>query len=524
MSKSRKHSPGIVSNKVTELLRRTVHRIQIKEAVKSRFAKLTIFVTLIAVILRFYNYNNRWGLAYDQAQFAIVARYALATFQLPLLGPFSSGGPFQTGGEWYWIVTLGTLLNPFSVMAPWFFITLIAVFCVPLMIYVGKELDDKIFGLVVGILTAISVSQVAQSTNLTNQTPIVIFSIISILCMVKYFKTRKTSYLFFQALVVSSASAVHIQAIALMPLVFFTFIFAGFPWKKMPAIALGLIVPWIPVFIADSQNNFYNTINMFTYFGNSQSQTSFDVLGRRWLTFAGIFVPKSWAYIIGGYPPLGYVAIVGAGIAFLVTFLEGRLKKEWWVLALSTVAMLVIVRYTRAPLFDSFLIFLHPFILLFTAVFITFFIKKVKFIGYGLLALFIVGSIIVGWNQIKNATNFTAQDAKAWEGVLRKKYPNDKFAIYDFALDHKAKSLPLVLYLSTHRKTNDDGRKIGVFVFYDKSKEEYVHHRTIYGQKGGYQMLDLSASSSAELQKAGWAPVNPSYIYNSVEKWFGKKP
>ena len=69
-----------------------------------RIVVATWIIVGIAFVLRFYNYNNRWGLAYDQAHDALVARYALEAGKIPLVGPFSSAGAFQTGGEWYWII------------------------------------------------------------------------------------------------------------------------------------------------------------------------------------------------------------------------------------------------------------------------------------------------------------------------------------------------------------------------------------------------------------------------------------
>ncbi len=53
--------------------------------------RLGIFsIVLFALFLRFCNYESRWGIAHDQASFAITARHAVETHKLPLLGPFSS--------------------------------------------------------------------------------------------------------------------------------------------------------------------------------------------------------------------------------------------------------------------------------------------------------------------------------------------------------------------------------------------------------------------------------------------------
>src|SRR5260221_5008170 len=93
-------------------------------AYSSSLSRSVVIIIAITLLLRFYLYPVRWGLAYDQAHDAIVARYALAHGKIPLLGPFSSAGPFQTGGEWYWFIMLGIGLFPFWIQGPWVLLTL----------------------------------------------------------------------------------------------------------------------------------------------------------------------------------------------------------------------------------------------------------------------------------------------------------------------------------------------------------------------------------------------------------------
>ncbi|MCX8009126.1 MAG: hypothetical protein N3A54_05525, partial [Patescibacteria group bacterium] len=69
------------------------------------------FILMLSCFLRFFRYSDRWGLAYDQAHDALIARHAIASGQMPLVGPFSSAGPFQISGVWYWFIMFGTLLD-----------------------------------------------------------------------------------------------------------------------------------------------------------------------------------------------------------------------------------------------------------------------------------------------------------------------------------------------------------------------------------------------------------------------------
>src|ERR1700690_3767990 len=88
------------------------------------FLGCVFFILVLSIFLRFSRYSDRWGLADDQAHDAVVSRYAVTHQKVPLLGPFSSAGAFQTSGAWYWFIMIGTALYPMSVVSPWVLLTL----------------------------------------------------------------------------------------------------------------------------------------------------------------------------------------------------------------------------------------------------------------------------------------------------------------------------------------------------------------------------------------------------------------
>lgn len=253
-----------------------------------------IALLLFAAILRFYDYAHRFALASDQAGFAIVSHYALETKQLPLLGPFSSAGPFQTGGEWYWYIMVGSVLFPPSIIAPWIFLTLSSVALVFLMVLIGKALISKKFGLLLGGIAAVSTAQVIQSTNLTNQTPMALFSAFAILSFLRFVQTKKHHYLFFLGLSVGVAASIHLQGVALVPFILFAFVFYKvFSIKGILLCILGFFLAWVPVLIVDVQNNFFTTKNMADYYLFNKNPIPYEALGRRWLTFVTDFIPNA---------------------------------------------------------------------------------------------------------------------------------------------------------------------------------------------------------------------------------------
>lgn len=64
---------------------------------KYRVTLLVIVIFIVAAILRFYNFYEGWGVGGDSARDISIAREAIERREIPLIGPFSSAGPFVTG-------------------------------------------------------------------------------------------------------------------------------------------------------------------------------------------------------------------------------------------------------------------------------------------------------------------------------------------------------------------------------------------------------------------------------------------
>jgi hypothetical protein len=482
-----------------------------------KFGLIVSVILLIAVILRFYNYGGRWGLAYDQAHDAILAKYALENHKLPLVGPFSSAGPFQTGGEWYWMIMLATFFYPYAIITPWVFLTILSVLFIYIIIVIGRELINREFGLLAGLLGAFSTAQIAQSTNLTNQTPLAIIAVLAIWTMVRYVKTKKIKYLFSLGFLVSFAVTIHLQGALLFLLPLSLLLFSGKPSvRNILILFVGILLPLLPLLIFDIQNNFVNSHNMIQYYLHDQYKISLDVLGRRWLTYAGVFWPNTWSHVIGGNLAIGYILTIGVLLVTSYAFLKKKIQKEWGILLMSFLLTVIVIRYTRTPLYESYIVFLHPTILLLTGWIVYFAYKIKKVFGIILLIIILAGSLSKDIEHIKGADNYTDFQVKQWEKTLVSKLPSSKFAVYDYTYKTSNKSLPLVLYLNSGRKISDNGLKIGMALATVSGEFKYP---IIVGDETGYQILDLSSSTSAELKNDNWKFINPSSIYKSTEEW-----
>jgi len=487
--------------------------------IEERFHVAVLCILLIATILRFYDYVNRFGLAYDQAHDAIIARFALEHYLIPLVGPFSSAGPFQTGGEWYFFIMTGLLLFPFTAIGPWIFLTLIYVLFVYLMIKIGESFVDKTFGLIAGMLAAVSTAQIAQSTNLTNQGPEAIIALIAIWSAVEWMRKKEAICLFLLGFFVSLGISIHMQAAALLILIPLAIIFRGVKYLKPKSILLlilGLFIPYIPLLMFDIQNGFVNLSGMVQYFFYDQYKISMDVLGRRWLTYAGVFWPTAWGHIIGGQTLFAYLTILGVGFMLIFNLPTGRVNKLFLFLVIPFSLMVVVLRYVRTPLFDSYLVFLNPFVLLISAWLTYFIFSKYRILGIIIFLLLTGGSLVKDFGEITHQGNKPLRlMIEKWKVELDQKYPGKSFSFFDYRLDSRDASFPFVYYMYSLRRTSDDGLKIGITRPSDKEKFTF---EIVAGEGSGHQIFHLDGSQK-EIEADGWFPINPSYIYDSTENW-----
>ena len=511
-------------SKCMEIIKKNIHilRKNVNTKIESHGSKIFLLCIVILLVLgtflRFVNYSERWGLAYDQAYDAIVARYAYDNNKLPLLGRFSSGGPFQTGGEWYWLIMIGIAMYPDSIISPWVFITSLYVLFIFLIISFGKELVDKKFALILGTLTVFSTAQITQSTNLANQSPEAFFSLLSLWFSIRFLRSRNLKNLFLSALFVGICSSIHLQGAPLVILLAVTIIIS----KKinihtLAVCILGVLIPWIPVLYVDIQNNFFNTKNLVQYYLHDQYKISLDVLGRRWLTYLGVFWIKSWSFITGGLFPFMYIFLPIGFIHLLQKIVKKKVSKEWATIIITFILLVSTLRYVRAPLFESYLVFLHPFVILLTAAFI-YSIYKINFpIALTVLLVFIIGGIHSSYFDINKSTNKTIKQVTKLQNGLINSRVNEKYAVYDYKYSNSSISLPVVLSLYTDNLIDDTGLRIGLI---DSSRQSSMTYPVIVDDVDGISIIKLNEKKHSDLLKEGWVFTNPSYVYKETQEWY----
>lgn len=482
------------------------------------FSISIILIILLSIFLRFFQYDNRWGLASDQAYDTIVARYAVKNLLIPPLGRFSSAGPFQTGGEWFWLIMIGIAIFPYSVISPWIFLTVLYVFFVFLIIVLAKEIVGKEFAIIIGILAATSTAEITQGTNLTNQSPLSLVALFAIWAAIRFIRNKKNFYLFLLSFFVGLGASFHLQGVALAPLLIVTLFIAGLPDIKRIIIAgIGVFLPWSPVYYIELQNKFFNTRSMLQYYLHDQYSIPMEVLGRRWLTYLGVFWPNSWALVSGGFSFIVYLIII-LGLVFLFKKVAYKsFSKEWIIICISFIFAVYMLRFVRTPLFDSYLVFLHPLILLITGIIIYLLYTYKKIIGLSLLLLVIIGNFFRIYTELHYASNTAYGKTLMIEKSLQKY--GKSFTIYDYQSKLSSVTLPAVLTLYTHEIIDERGHKVG---FIKKEDNNYKRIPVLFAFENDVLVVNLKNVSNEFLLKDGWEHVDPKVIYQKTEEWYKK--
>ncbi len=482
-------------------------------ASKVRTKWILLLILFFAFILRFWQYDQRYGIGYDGSRDALVAFESARQLQLPLTGSFSSVGPITFGPWYYYYITFATFIIP-SVWAPWMAIGLASLAMVPVMYKIGKLLINPSFGLLLAFIAAISPAQISAATPLQQHALIGLLSSLIIYLFIKIIsgaKPGKISVLW--GFILGLAINTHFQATGLLTLPVILF----FLTKKKKFILyflLGLFISMIPILTFELNNHWFNTKNIIDYIfiGQYRIWTS-----NRWLTFLGKFWPEFWSYATGIPIIASLVLMYTTGLLLLKKFIKRKLSLPFMLLSFSFVIQLVLLRYYRGEKFFGYLQFFHPFLFIYTGYLLYLLFKKLnnKLFTAALLALYFI-------TVFPNSLSFLKPDEFNFEtrerlNFLTTKYPQSKFATYECKNSyerHRIQGLILLLYMNK---------------LYDPLGEKI----TIYNPTCNYSkvapldldIVDITGLTEKQLNSGKFEEITPGSIYSETARWwFSEQP
>lgn len=475
------------------------------------FAFLVIF--LLAIFLRFVNYEDRFGLAADQARDLLMVREMLRIHSLPLIGPFSASGPFVFGPYWYWIFTIPVLLFPHSLLAPWIFQSLLYTLAVLIMFFIGKEIHGPRFGLLLSLFTAISTSEIKLSTNLIISALVGILTFIILYSFIRYIKDKEIKYLLLLSFLVAVAINTHFEAVPLIFLLPFAVFFGRRNIRHLALAIITFLFPFIPLLIFNIKSHNYELSHIMQLHQQIPQGTPLPAFIRALLGPVNFF-PRVWGDTIGGSTMAGWVMI--AVFIFMMVFLSvKRNNREEKILVGVFLCMMALIVAYEGKLFENFLGYIFPFMIIFTGLACYYLARFNKVAGFLAVIVIVFFSIFSDFQVISSATNTTIITARFCEKAILEKYPQQKFAIYNYSSINTDKSIPLSLVLDVDGKTDDNGFKIGVGYV-----GASIYRQVVVEGPLGLRLYDLRGASDNQLKKEDFSPVTASKIYQSTEQWY----
>ena len=491
---------------------------------KNKYQILVGLILLLALSLRFYNFFDRWGLGNDEARDVAIAREALARHEIPLIGSFSSAGPFVFGPFFYWYIMLSYMLVPFVYTAPWILLELIGVGTVVILMYCAKKIAGNNFALVVGLLAATSPQLVVRSLLLGQHSFIAPLAALMILFLLFLIEKKKLIFAFLMGVAIGAAINFHTQAINLLifsPVIFFI---PGITWRyKIIGFLVtlaGVLLSLSPLIIWDAPQQFANFRNILDYLLIGQHRI---YVPNSWRLFLFNYLPHYWAFVVGGKEFISLILMSLVGLLIPLAIYRRKFPNILFYLLIPFAILLLVNRYYKGERSESYLIYFLPMILLFTSYAIyTLFQKGVvprKLLRlcqiFGVVTLTIITSMhLFVLSRILLPSPVAIFERTIDE--LTQKMPGRKFVIYDYKGRISATSQPLSLLLHKRGLTDKEGVPIGVSC-YDRCINNYP--RII---STPVLIIDLSSDTKHKTEKGPkrtWINVNQEAMYDDLIGW-----
>lgn len=476
------------------------------------------FISCLAVVataafFRFWNFQNRYGLWSDQARDAIVGRISIAHRTIPLIGSFSSAGPFTFGPYWYWHSIMMNLLFK-SHFGYWIGMGVASVVMVVVLMWIARQIGTRFMSIVVGVLAAISLAILQSSLGSTQHSMVGVITTLFLAAVVLYLKNPKSSTLFVVGFLLSFSMNFHYQTVYLLPMVVILLLVKRPKLKGVFYVLLGLFIPFIPLIIFDFQHHWWNLTKVIDYLRFGQYRI---YVPNRWLTYAGLFWPSYWTKVVGGYRTITYISMGLIGLLFLTKLVTNKLKKEVLVFGFGFLFAIIGYRYYRGERMEGYIVYSQPFILLFSA----WLVEQIKsfrtILGYVTLLILVTGSVLILRNDLsyQNSYNSLSQ----MKNYLYETLDETAFALYDQEFRTSGCSISLSLLMDDDNKSKSQGAKLGM------CQGSYCppYYKVItQAETGGMlcKIVDLREVSSKIIKDQNWVLVSPEEVHRMTVEWW----
>lgn len=494
-----------------------------------KFLILTVLVLLLAGLIRLRGFTTHFLLASDTARDLLVAAGAIELGKIPLVGSFSSAGPFVFGPNWYWFLMAIESFTQKNFIAPWIIMFIISLIFIWVLIQVGKVVGGKKLGLLTGLIAAIFPGIVGYSTYLTQHGLVEIFSALSLLGFVLLLKTKKLIFSILLAFSIGAAISLHYQALNL--LVYFpVVVIACFLSTKSIPLCLKLVLvlcvsvalPLLPLMLWDAGRNFQNLQSIIFFFQEGQYRFP---LTMSWRIYLSSFWPNFLSNFSGTQWAIGLLLFLGIFAAGPIELLKRKRNSQFILCFLVFLIQFVAFRYYRGQAFDGYLVYLHGIMVLMLSWLAFSLVKLNKLFGLALLIVLVIAIAssvrLMSWdNNYDQMTRLVS--------ALKSKYPDEKFSLYGKMVRENIDTLncgySLSYALDAHKLSDNTGRPLAICKYTLEtcrdSAIEFIGQMDF--QNDACFLGSIPQSENNLTRENEWFPFTKEEVYKDVQGWWQK--
>jgi len=372
-----------------------------------------------------------------------------------------------------------------------------------LIYWLGKEIGGKWMGAAAALFAAISPAQIDNSFSVWNAAADPFLALLAMIFLIRFYKEKKAFDIFLLGFIVSLAITIHFQNALIGPLVLIAILTSKPKIKNFAYMVIGLLIPILPFLYFDLRFNWFETRRIFDYITIGQYRIW---VPNRWLTYAGVYWPKTWAYIVGGNIWVGGLIITLLSLLFIFRLKDMKKYILFYLIAIGFVLEVILFRYWRGERFAYFSHFAHPAVILLTAWVAVELYRIRKIIGLIFVSLLIIFTFNESLKNLKDR-ELTLPRVNLLKNEIYANYPQDKFETYGCIYNGALISHPLSFVMYSEGRNEIGGVKIGVCQLADKSFDWKV----LSGE-------DVKDENSA------WFNETTSTVYKSMTEWWKENP
>lgn len=497
----------------------------LKKIKKNYHILILLILIAVGVFFAFYKYPSRYVLEDETLREAIVAIEGAAQFQIPLVGAFSSSGPFTFGPLFFYQLILFSIINP-SFYAPWIYIGLLYLFSIIILFKIGEELDGKSLGIILALFGALSPALVIGAIHLTVHNTITFYSLLSILLFIKVLKKKSSYWLsFFLGISLGTAISTHYQAASLFVIPILVFLYKKREIRYFLTIIFGIFITTIPMLAFDLTNHWFNFKNTSYFFLHGKDAFYYP---NRWLFYVRDFWPSLWGNALGVSNFVAFLLMSASGILVFQKLISKKLPTSLFVISIAFIIEFIAMRYYWGERFFGYFNFLIPFIFIFSG-YLLISIYKVnklgRLISLGLIIFLVLSIYPKSIDRLKNNKLNELFYEKA--GILEETYPKKKFSLYMCEDKGSDRTFPkaTLFILQRDNRISDKGVKIGFDLGTCAGNRKTESENLKFKEISKTGMHDISDLDSETISEIGLKQISFRTYYDSTTRWwFNEQP